>query len=204
MFIPILSVFLVGLLVVSVPIESSQGLARAQNCTKNTLPNSNPAGEVSSIHQSQSMKPKSIPGSRSNSHELVRKKENTRWRVYTHKSRHFGYRVEYPSDWSVEESENVSFFKPPAAKTKSESIAVVVINYKKTPPLPVHHTYETIRTVKVDAEEIPVRKRQPSPVTEKYFAERKKGGYVAELRFHLDRQHDAVFDRMLSTLTFIE
>jgi hypothetical protein len=110
--------------------------------------------------------------------------------------------VEYPSDWSVEENENVSLFKPPHARSKTESIAIVVINYKKTPPLPIQLTYTTVRTVAVDDEEIAVRKRQPSAVTEKYFAEHKKGDYVAEFRFSLDRQHDAVFDHMLSTFTF--
>ena len=128
----------------------------------------------------------------------------TKWKVHTQTNRHFSYRVEYPSDWSVEESENGSFFLPPNAKSKEESIAIVVIDYKKTPPLPVQHTYTTVRTVTIDAEEIPVRQRQPAPVTEKYFAEHKKGGVVAEFRFFLDRKYDPVFDHILSTFTFIE
>jgi hypothetical protein len=128
--------------------------------------------------------------------------ESTQWKVFTQSNGEFGYRVEYPANWTVEQVENVWYFKPPDAKSNKESIAIVVINYKKTPPLPVHHTYTTVRTVTVNAEEIPVRKRQPSPATEKYFAEHKKDDYVAEFRFSLDRQHDAVFDRMLTTFTF--
>lgn len=128
--------------------------------------------------------------------------ESTKWKVFTHSNREFGYRVEYPPHWTVEQNENVWYFRPPYAKSNKESIAIVIINYKKTPPLPVHHTYTTVRTVTVNAEEIPVRKRQPSPATERYFAEHKKDDFVAEFRFFLDRQHDAVFDRMLSTFTF--
>ncbi|HKG62158.1 MAG TPA: hypothetical protein VKB05_20530 [Pyrinomonadaceae bacterium] len=128
--------------------------------------------------------------------------ESTEWKVFTHSNGEFGYRVEYPPNWTVEQVENVWYFRPPEAKSNKESIAIVVINYKKTPPLPVHHTYTTVRTVTVNAEEILVRKRQPSPATEKYFAEHKKDDYVAEFRFSLDPQHDAVFDRMLSTFTF--
>jgi hypothetical protein len=150
------------------------------------------------------MAPKSPPGNESDSQDLFRDQESTNWKVYSSTSRHFRYRVEYPSDWSVEENENISFFRPPHAKSKAEYIAIVVINYEKTPRLPVEHTYTTIRVVTVDAEEIPVRERQPAPATEKYFAEQKKGDHVAEFRFFLDRQYDAVFDRMLSTFTFVE
>lgn len=128
--------------------------------------------------------------------------ETTKWKVFTESNRDFGYSVEYPSDWSVEQNENVCFFRPPHSKSNKESIAIVVINYRKTPPLPVHHTYTTIRTLTVNAAEIPVRKRQPSPSTERYFAQHRKDDYVAEFRFFLDRQHDAVFDRMVSTFTF--
>ena len=128
--------------------------------------------------------------------------ESTKWKVFTHSNHEFGYRVEYPPGWTVEQIENVCYFRPPGAKSNKESIAIVVINYKKTPPLPVHHSYTTVRTVTVNSEEILVRKRQPSPPTEKYFAEHKKDDYVAEFRFSLDHQQDAVFDRMLSTFTF--
>ena len=128
--------------------------------------------------------------------------EQTKWKVLIETNPYFGFRVEYPPNWSVELHENVWLFIPPHAKSNKDSIAIVVINYQKTPPLPVQHNYTTVRTVTVDAEEIPVRKRQPSPATERYFAERKKGDYVAEFRLFLDRENDAVFDRMLSTFTF--
>jgi hypothetical protein len=145
---------------------------------------------------------KSRLGATSDSFDLCQDQEKTKWKVFTQTNPDFAYRVEYPANWSVEENENVCLFIPPHAKSNKDSIAIVVINYDKTPPPPVHHTYTTVRTVTVDAEEILVRKRQPSPVTEKYFAECKKGGYVVEFRFSLDRENDAVFDRMLSTFTF--
>lgn len=128
--------------------------------------------------------------------------ESTKWKVFTCSNEEFGFRVEYPPNWTVEQVENVWYFRPPDAQSNKESLAIIVINYKKTPPLPVYHTYSTVRTVTVNAEEVPVRKRQPSPATEKYFAEHKKDDFVAEFRFSLDRQQDAVFDRMLSTFTF--
>jgi hypothetical protein len=145
---------------------------------------------------------KSTLGGTSDSFDLFQYQEKTKWKVFTHTNPDFAYRVEYPPDWSVEKNENVCLFIPPHAKPNKDSIAIVVINYDKTPPLPIQHTYTTVRTVTVDAEEILVRKRQPSPATEKYFAERKKGGYVAEFRFSLDGENDAVFDHMLSTFTF--
>ena len=168
--IPINLIVTTVVLIISVLFGGSHGFRRAENCTQDTVPNSN--------------------------------QETSRWKVYSQTNRHFSYRVEYLSDWSVEEKENVSFFMPPGAKSNKESIAIVVLNYKKTPPLPVHHTYTLIRTVAVGSEEILVRKREPSAVTEKYFATREKGDYVAEFRFFLDRQYDAVFDHMLSSFTF--
>lgn len=141
-------------------------------------------------------------GDSSDSQNLGRRSEKMNWEVYTRTSPQYIYRVEYPSDWSVEESGNTSFFMPPQTKSKQESISIVIIDYQKTPPPPVQYTYTPIRTVQVNAEKILVRKREPSPITEQYFAELKKGGYTAEFRFSLERKYDEVFDHMLSTFEF--
>jgi hypothetical protein len=141
-------------------------------------------------------------GGDSDSQNLAQRSEKMNWEVYTKTNPQYIYRVEYPSDWSVEESGNTSFFIPSHAKSKQESISIIVIDYQKTPPPPVQYTYTTIRTVRVGAEKILVRKREPSPITEQYFAEIKAGGYTAEFRFSLERKYDEVFDHMLSTFEF--
>jgi hypothetical protein len=121
------------------------------------------------------------------------------WQIYTRTDPHYRYSVEYPTAWSVEESGNTSFFMPPSATSRRESIAIVAIDYRKTPPPPVHRTYTTVRTVVASGSRILVRTRSPSPVTERYFAEIQKGDYTMEFRFSLDHQHDGVFDHMLAT-----
>jgi len=143
-----------------------------------------------------------LVGGNSDSQNLGQGYEKMNWEVYSKTNPQYVYQVEYPSDWSVEESGNASFFVPSHAKSKQESISIIIIDYQKTPPSPVQYTYTTIRTVQTDAEKILVRKREPSPITEQYFAEIKEGGYAAEFRFSLERKYDEIFDHMLSTFEF--
>lgn len=197
-------IFLGGLVSVSISIGSPQSFWKTKHYTDNITQKFNHTQEVPFIQQKGRMKTTPNPSNKSDSQDFIRAQESAGWRVYTKTDPQFSYRVEYPSDWSVEESGNISFFTPPYAKSKQESIAIIVINYKKTPPLPVQYTYTTIRTVPVDAEKVLVREREPSPVTEKYFAEIKKGDYTGEFRFSIDHQYDDVFDHMLSTFKFVE
>jgi hypothetical protein len=128
--------------------------------------------------------------------------KNDQWKVHTKTDPRFSYRVEYPSTWSVKESGNASFFLPPDTKSAQESISVVVINYKETPPLPIQYTYRTLRKIELDGEEILARKREPSAINEHYIAEIERGDYTIEFRFSLDRKYDEVFDYMISTFKF--
>jgi hypothetical protein len=129
----------------------------------------------------------------------IRARADAAWQVYTRTAPHYRYRVEYPSTWSVEESGDVTFFIPPSAASRRESIAIAAIDYRKTPPPPVAYTYTPVRTVVAGEARIEVRKRAPAPVTERYIAQIQKGDYTFEFRFALDPRHDNVFDRMLTT-----
>jgi hypothetical protein len=177
---------------------------KALNLGEDAIRKASSTQEVYINQQEEHMKLISTPGNKSDTQGVVRGQENTSWRTYTKTSPQFSYSVEYPSDWSVAESGNTSFFIPSHTKSKQESVTIVVFNYKQTPPLPVHYTYTRIRTVRINTEAVLVRKRDPSSATEKYFAEIKKGDYTAEFRFSLDHQYDDVFDHMLSTFSFIE
>ena len=120
-------------------------------------------------------------------------------RTYTKLDPQFGFQLEYPSTWSVEETTNTSKFVPKDPPPGDGSVLLVWLNYRTTPPPPISYTYTTLRTVRVNGEDILVRKREPGPASESYIAELKRGDYVFEFRFSAARKYDDVFDRMLST-----
>lgn len=128
--------------------------------------------------------------------------KDEQWKLHTKTDPRFSYRLEYPSSWSVQESGNTTFFLPSHARSTQESISVLVINYKETPPLPIQYTYRTVRKIQLEGEEILVRERQPSAINELYVAEINRGDYTIEFRFSLDRKYDDVFDHMISSLKF--
>ena len=130
--------------------------------------------------------------------------KNEQWKVHTKTDPRFSYSVEYPSTWLVEESGTSSFFLPPAAKSARGSISAVIINYKETPPLPVQYAYKTLRKIQLDGEEIIVRKREPSAITELYMAEVRRGDYTIEFKSFLNGNHDEIFDHMISSFKFIK
>ena len=124
------------------------------------------------------------------------------WRTYNRTATEYTFRVEYPADWSVRENGNVVAFLPPGARSGDEAISLVVIDYRKTPPLPVQSTYTTIRTVRVGNEAVEVRRREPAPVSERYFADLRRDGYSAEFRCAVEPAYDDVFDHMLTSFDF--
>lgn len=120
----------------------------------------------------------------------------SKWTRYTRTIDELSYTVEYPDDWSVTESGPATFFKP--SNVAKESITIVIIS-ERTPPLPVSYTYTTLRTVRVEGETVPIRKREPAPMTERYVAQIAKDDFRVEFRCSLQSDYDAVFDHMLST-----
>lgn len=142
-----------------------------------------------------------VPDTESRDAEAMQKvtqlQQISKWTRYTRTIDELSYTVEYPDDWSVTESGPATFFKP--SNVDKESIAIVIVNSKRTPPLPVSYTYTTLRTVRVEGETVPIRKREPAPVTERYVAQIVKSDFRVEFRCSLPSEYDAVFDHMLAT-----
>lgn len=139
--------------------------------------------------------------------EPVKKPVDSNWKIYSKTNQWFGYSTEYPLDWSIKEFGTGEigtgvYFLPPGETSEQKSISIVIINYKKTPPLPVWYTYTTLRKIKSGSTEIFVQKREPG--SEQYIATIAKGDYTAEFRFahSLDSKYDSVFDHILSSFVW--
>lgn len=128
--------------------------------------------------------------------------ETANWKTYNSRASHYSYVLKYPPDWTYEEKGDLIKFSPPEAINETQSITVLILNYKETPPLPVNYTYSAIRTVQTNYGQIKVKQRKPQAET--YIAEITNGDYTAEFRFgqNLERKYDKVFDQILFTFRF--
>ena len=77
----------------------------------------------------------------------------------------------------------------------------MLVNPTETPPLGVDVTYTTLRLVTTGGREIPVQKRDPAPVTERFIAVVSEGDWQAEFRCHLNATYDATFDHMVGSFS---
>jgi len=128
-------------------------------------------------------------------------KESNEWLWYNSDESELDYRVQYPANWSVSERGNVTDFIAPDEGNEGR-ISIVIYDPDKTPPLGVYFTYDTLRVVEKNGEEIFVRSREPSAVTERYFAELKAGRFVVELRFYTAPRYDDIFDNIIITFDY--
>ncbi|MEK6901248.1 MAG: hypothetical protein AABX37_02820, partial [Nanoarchaeota archaeon] len=114
----------------------------------------------------------------------------------------FGFEVKYPEDWTVRQRDNALHFLPPGEQSPEKGITLVIIDYNKTPPLPVFYTDTSLRTLEWQGKQVSIKKREPYPMTIRYIGELTRDGYVAEFRMHLDGRYDRTFDQILSTFRF--
>jgi hypothetical protein len=130
-----------------------------------------------------------------------RNNELSGWLKFTSSQSELVYSVQYPADWSFTENRGVTNFIPPGEGNPGY-ISIVTFDPVATPPLGVYLTYDTIRVVQKDGDNIYIRKRDPAAITERYFATITAGNYVAEFRLVADRKYDDIFDHMLISFTY--
>ena len=124
------------------------------------------------------------------------------WQIY--RNEEFGFEVKYLQSWTVQQANNAFHFLPLGEENLERGITLLLIDYNKTPPLPVWYTDTLLRTVEWQGKEVSIKKREPYPITVRYIGELTKDGYVAEFRMYLDEQYDNIFDQILSTFRFVE
>lgn len=108
------------------------------------------------------------------------------------------FTLDYPATWNVEKERGTVRFQPPG--NDDVRIDLVIIDPEVSPPLPVHITYDTLRVVEHPDGPIPVLKRDPAAVTERYFALLGMNNHIVEMRLHSRSNYDLVFDHMLVTM----
>lgn len=123
--------------------------------------------------------------------------DSQEWKTY-HYNGEIVFTLEYPAEWTTTNQEHhIVLFTPP--DDDDVRIEIVVYDPVETPPLPVHITYDTLRVVDSQLGPIPVLKRDPAAVTERYVAFVNISSHVAEFQLHATRDYDKIFDHMLVT-----
>lgn len=123
--------------------------------------------------------------------------DSQQWTTY-HYENEIVFTLEYPTNWTTTNQEHhIVLFTPPDDDVRIE---IVVYDPAETPPLPVHITYDTLRVVDSQLGPIPVLKRDPAAVTERYVAFVNINNHIAEFQLHASSDYDVIFDHMLATI----
>lgn len=108
------------------------------------------------------------------------------------------FTFEYPAQWTTtNQDHHIVLLTPP--DNGDVRIEIVVYDPVETPPLPVYITYDTLRVVDSQLGPIPVLKRDPAAVTERYVAFVDINSHIAEFRLHAKNDYNEIFDHTLAT-----
>lgn len=119
-----------------------------------------------------------------------------KWKTYYYDG-YVAFSLEYPAKWTTAQKErHVVLFSSPDDDVRIE---IVVYDLAETPPLPVDITYDTLRVVNSRPGPVPVLKRDPAAVTERYVAFLNTKSHIAEFQLHAISDYDEIFDHMLAT-----
>lgn len=124
-------------------------------------------------------------------------KDSQNWTTH-HYDGEIAFTLEYPAKWTATNKEpHIVLFTPPDDDVVR--IEIVVYDLAETPPLPVNITYDTLRVVDSQLGPIPVLKRDPAAITERYVAFININNHIAEFQLHAKRDYNEIFDHMLAT-----
>lgn len=130
-------------------------------------------------------------------HACVKSGDDPEWTSYLYVG-DVSFTLDYPATWYAEQERRTVRFRPPG--NDDARIDLVIIDPEVSPPLPVHVTYDTLRVVEHPDGPIPVLKRDPAAVTERYFAFLGMNNHIVEMRLLSRSNYDLVFDHMLATM----